>query len=141
MDTTLTINVQLVLPDTVRTNSSIAGTLEITNRGNKRVELITPDYNAALNLVVFDRLWNNISAKALTKAHVAQRRFELLPGQSESFKLVDLAFTTGTKRMAYHLTPSEYYIVAVYHPGTAKLPEHSDCLIVVTSNVRKLVVE
>lgn len=140
MMSTPEITVRLVLPDTVQVNSQIIGALEITNKDNEKIELISPDYNAALNLVVFDRFWNEVSANSVGKVHIAYERFELLSGQTISFELVDLTFTTGTSRMGYKLKSGIYYILAIYHPGTTKFPEQSSYPVAITSNVKKLVV-
>lgn len=134
------ITVRLVLPDTVQANSRVIGTLEITNNDSEKRELVSPNYNAALNLVVFDRFWNLISANSLGKAHIAYQRFELLAGQTASFELVNLTFTTGTALMGYELKSGTYYILAIYHPGTKKLPEQSSYPVVIASNMKKVVV-
>jgi hypothetical protein len=140
MTSTPEITLRLVLPDSAEANSQVKGALEITNTGDKKIELVSPDYNAALNLVVFDRLWNQVSTNSLDKAHVAYERLELLPGQTTTIELADLTFTTGTSRMRYQLKSGVYYVLAVYHPGTTKLPEESSYPFAVASNVRKLVV-
>ena len=141
MTSTPEITIRLVLPDRAKANSPVKGTLEITNAGDKPAQLVSPNYNAALNLVVFDNLWNQVSANSLDKAHIAQERFELSPGQTRTVPLDDLTFITGTARMGYSLKPGVYYILAVYHPGTGKLPEEGAYPLAVASNVRKLVVE
>ncbi len=140
MMSTPEITFRLVLPDTVQVNSQVIGSLEITNKDNEKIELVSPNYNAALNLVVFDSFWNEVSANSLGKAHIAYERFELLSGQTINFELVDLTFTTGTSRMCYKLKSGTYYILAIYHPGTTKLPEQSSYPVAKTSNVKKLVV-
>jgi hypothetical protein len=140
MTSTPEITIRLVLPDSVAVNSQVKGALEITNTGDKKIELVSPSYNAALNLVVFDRLWNQVTANSLDKAHIAYERFELSPGQTTSIELADLTFTTGTSRMRHELKSGIYYVLAVYHPGTAKLPEESTYPFAIASNVRKLVV-
>ena len=140
MTSTPEITIRLVLPDSVDMSSQLKGALEITNTGDKKIELVSPDYNAALNLVVFDSLWNQVSANSLDKAHIAYERFELSPGQTKTIELADLTFTTGTSRMRYELKSGVYYVLAIYHPGTTKLPEQSSYPFTVASNVRKLVV-
>jgi len=140
MASTQDLSVRLVLPEAVPANARIEGALEITNEGSKAVEIVTPQFNAVLNIVVFDSLWNEIRAKSLGKAHIAHQRFELAPGQTMSFELIDLAFATGTSRMGYKLRPGVYYVLAIYHPGTARLPDQSSYPIAIASNVAKLAV-
>ena len=140
MTSTSEITIRLVLPDSVDINSQVKGALEITNTGDKKLELVSPNYNAALNLVVFDSLWNQVSANSLDKAHIAHERFELSPGQTTTIELADLTFTTGTSRMRHELKSGVYYILAIYHPGTTRLPEESSYPFAVASNVEKLVV-
>ena len=60
------------------------------------------------------------------------------PGQTTTVPLDDLIFTTGTSRMRYALKSGVYYILAVYHPGTAKLPEESAYPFAVAANVKNL---
>ena len=134
------ITVRLALPDTVQVNSQVKGILEITNNSNEKREIVSPNYNAALNLVVFDRYWNLVTANSLGKAHIAYERFELLAGQTARFELANLTFTTGTTRMCYELKSGIYYIVAIYHPGTKKIPEQSSFPVAIASNVKKVVV-
>lgn len=140
MISTPTLSVNLVLPNSVEEHSQVRGTLEITNKGSEKVELVSPNYNAALNLVVFDCSWNAVPANSLGKAHIARESFELSPGQTVGFDLPNLTFTTGTSQMSYQLKPGSYYILAVYHPGTAKLPEQGFYPIAISSNVNKLVI-
>jgi len=132
------ISVRLVLPDAVPANARIEGALEITNDGNEEVEVVSPHSNAAMNIVVFDRHWNAVPADSLGKANVAPQRSALAPGQTASFELIDLAFTTGTSRSSYRLRPGIYYALAIYHPGTARLPDQSFYPVAVPSNVAKL---
>ncbi len=134
------ITIRLLLPDTIQANSQLTGALEITNKGKEKTELVSPNYNAALNLVVFDRFWNEVSANSIGKAHIAYQLYELLPGKTISFDLVDLTFTTGTARMGFKLKSGVYYIMAIYHPGTTKLPDQSSYPVLVVSNVKKLIV-
>jgi hypothetical protein len=140
MASTQEISARLVLPGAVHANSRIEGTLEITNRGSKAVEMVSPHFNAALNIVVFDSLWNEVPANSLGKAHIGHQRFELAPGQTVCFELIDLAFATGTSRMGYKLRSGVYYVLAIYHPGTARLPGQSSYPIAIASNVAKLAV-
>lgn len=134
------IAVRLRLPDAVEADSEIGGTLAITNEGEETVEVVRPHYNAALNLVVFDRLWNAVPATPLGKEQVAYERTPLPPGRTVEFELDGLAFTTGTSRMGYALEPGVYRVLAVYHPGTERLPERSSYPIAVPSNVETLAV-
>lgn len=140
MASTPELAVRLVLPDTVQAGSQVQGALEITNKGKEKIELGAPKHNAALNLVVFDRFWNEVPPSSLGKAHIAYELFDLLPGQSIRFELANLTFTTGTSRMGYKLKPGVYYILAIYHPGTTRLPEQSTYPIAIPSNVKELVV-
>jgi len=140
MASTQEISVRLVLPDAVQANSRIEGALQITNKGNEALEMVSPHFNAALNIVVFDSVWNEVRASSLGKAHIAHQRFELAPGQTVSFELIDLAFATGTSRMGYKLRSGVYYVLAIYHPGTARLPDRSSYPIAIASNVAKLAV-
>ena len=140
MATSQGISARLALPDAVHADSRIEGALEITNTSDQAVELVSPHFNAALNVVVFDRHWNQVRANSLGKAHVAHHRFELVPGQTVSFELIDLVFTTGTSRMGYRLPAGIYYVLAIYHPGTARLPDHSSYPIAIPSNVAELAV-
>lgn len=134
------ISVRLALPETVQAHSQIKGSLEITSRTDETVELVSPHCNAALNLVVFNSLWDEVRAGSLGKVHIADQRFELAPGQTVRFELTDLAFTTGSSRMAYKLPSGIYYVLAIYHPGTTRRPDQSSYPIAVPSNVAKLTV-
>ena len=134
------ISIRLALPDTAAAGSRIDGILEITSSRNEPVVMASPNSNAALNIVVFDRLWNEVPANSLGKIHVAYQQFELAPEQTVSFELSDLAFTTGTARMRYNLQPGIYFVLAIYHPGTARLPDQSSYPIAVASNVVRLAV-
>src|SRR5262245_59973661 len=90
MTSTPEITIRLVLPDAAKANAPVQGTLEITNAGDKPAQLVSPDFNAALNLVVFDNLWNQVPANSLDKAHIGQERFELAPGQTKTVSLDNL---------------------------------------------------
>lgn len=134
------ISVRLALPDAVPVDCQIEGSLEITSRIDETIELVSPHCNAALNLVVFNSLWDEVRADSLGKAHIADQRFALAPGQAVRFELTDLAFTTGTSRMAYKLPSGTYYVLAIYHPGTTRRPDQSSYPIAVPSNLAKLTV-
>ena len=103
--------------------------------------MVTPLYNAALNLVVFDKFWNLVTPQSVGKAHVAYESIELSPGQSVSVELKDLAYTSGTAMMTFKLERGVYYVVAIYHPGTDRLPDRSSYPIAVASNVVMLTME
>jgi hypothetical protein len=119
----------------------IGGRLVITNAGNASLSLVSPHYNAALNIVVFDRYWNPVPPNSVGKAQSAYERIEAAPGQSYSFDLPDLVYTSGTARMRLTLGPGVYYVVAIYHPGTDMLPDRSSYPIAVASNVVELTVQ
>jgi hypothetical protein len=135
------VTIRLELPDRVPANVPVAGRLVVTNAGKKTLSLVTPLYNGALNLVVFDKYWNMVTPDAQEKAHVAYDRVEVPPGQSVTFELNDLAYTSGTARMAFKLKQGVYYVVAVYHPGTERLPDQSAYPFAVASNVLELTVQ
>jgi hypothetical protein len=134
------VRIELELPENAPFGAPVAGCLVITNVGDRPLSLVTPLYNAALNIVVFDRYWNQAVPKSIGKAHHAYEQFELAPGQSATYDLADLTYTSGTSEMVFKLDPGIYYVVAVYHPGTARLPDQSAYPIVATSNVVTLVV-
>jgi hypothetical protein len=135
------ITIRLELPDKVHHNSQVSGSLVITNQGDKAIKLITPFYHAAMNLVVFDALWNQVLANSVGKVHIAQEHFEIAPDQSATFELKGLTYTSGTAHMAFSLKSGTYYIMAIYHPGTAKLPDQSFYPIAAASNIEKLIIE
>jgi hypothetical protein len=135
------IMIQLDLPNEVPSSAPVAGALLLTNTGSDPVTLVTPLFNAALNLVVFDHLWNLVSPQPVGKVHIAHEQLNLQPGQSLRVALPDLAYTSGTAQMTFRLSKGRYYIVAVYHPGTEKLPERSVYPLTVTSNVVRLTVK
>ena len=129
------VAVRLELPDSVPARAPVAGRLVIANEGDETLSLVTPRYNAALNIVVFDQFWDPVAPESVGKAHEGHERFEVAPGQSVAVALDDLVYTSGTARMAYALGPGSYYVVAVYHPGTDRLPERSSYPLAVASNV------
>jgi hypothetical protein len=128
------MRVRLEVPD-VREGGRVAGTLHIENLGDGALEEPSPLSAAALNVVVFDRYWNAVEPEPQGKANVGFEAISLEPGDTRQFELVDLAFTSGTARFAYRLPPGRHFAVALYHPGTSRLPEESDYPRVVASNV------
>lgn len=131
----------LNLPTRTDAGRPVEATLTLTNRGDAGVTLLDPRHTAALNLAVFDRYWDQVAPESVGKAHVAPVEVELVPGGAATFVLDDLVFTTGTAQMRFELVPGTYHVVAIYHPGTARLPAESTYPIVVASEVRTLVVE
>lgn len=131
---------ELELPDRVASGTAVKGSLRIYNDRADPVELASPSAPAALNLVAFDQLWNMVAADPQGKANVARDTFTLAPGGSATYELEDLRYLTGSALMAVRLQPGTYHVVALYHPGTDRLPEQSDYPIAVASNVARLVV-
>jgi hypothetical protein len=134
------LEIQLELPEQAKAGEAIPVQLVITNRSDHDLSLVTPLYNAALNLVVFDALWNMVLPQPIAKAHVAFDHIELAPNSRVTVSLVDLSYISGTAHMQFKLDPGAYYVNAVYHPGTARLPEDSAYPIVAVSNVARLII-
>jgi hypothetical protein len=132
------VAVRLELPERATAGSPIAGRLELTNTGDEPFTGASPLSAAALNLVVFDRLWDPVQPDAVGKVHVGQGRIELEPGGTQTFELQDLAYVSGTAGMAYTLVPGVYFVLAVYHPGSDPLPERSGYATAVSSNVARV---
>ena len=135
------ITVQLELPESVKSGLPVAGRLTITNVGDTELSIASPFYNAALNILVFNKYWDEVAPDSAWKAHHAQGLFHLAPGQSETFDLPDLTYTSGTAQMMFKLKKGAYFVLAIYHPGTEQLPEKSSYPIVAASNVVKLDVQ
>jgi len=135
------IDVQLELPKQVTAGESIHIQLTIINRSHSSISLTTPLYNAALNLLVFDELWNLILPQGIGKVHVAFDRIELAPNARFTFNIENLSYISGTSQMSFNLKTGQYYVLAVYHPGTARLPSESTYPIIAVSNVAKLDIE
>ncbi len=134
------LEVRLELPKQAKVGEAIPVRLVITNRSDRDLSLATPLYNAALNLVVFDALWNMVLPQPVAKAHVAFDHIELAPNSGVTASLDDLSYVSGTAQMKFKLNPGVYYVTAVYHPGTARLPEDSTYPIVAVSNVARLII-
>jgi hypothetical protein len=111
------------------------GTLRIENGGDGSVRNASPLSAAALNVVVFDRLWNAVEPEPRGKVNVGYDEVSLEPGEALQFELDNLAFTSGTARFAYRLQPGRHFAVAFYHPGTSRLPDESSYPAVVVSNM------
>jgi hypothetical protein len=116
----------------------LIGTLRIENHGDQSVRIASPRSAAAFNVVVFDRLWNAVEPDPRGKVNVGDDQVALEPGDVVSFELEDLAFTSGTARFAYRLPPGRHFVVAIYHPGTSRLPDESSYPAIVTSNVASI---
>jgi hypothetical protein len=135
------LSISLTLPEKVRTGTAVAASLVVANEGSSAITVVHPDYHAALNLVVFDRTWDQVSPDSVGKVHVAYSQLNLAPGESRTFDLDDLVFTTGTARMRFTLGRGTYYVAAIYHPGSARLPLESSYPLVAISAIRELIVE
>ena len=129
---------RLKLPEQASAGSPLAGRLELTNTGDEPFSAASPLSAAALNLVVFDRFWNLVEPDSVGKVHVGHDLVELAPGETKAFELSDLAYVSGTAGMAFSLEPGVYFVVAVYHPGSDRLPEQSEYPTAVSSNVVRL---
>lgn len=135
------LDLRLELPERVPAAAEVKGSLTVTNSGSETVSVVAPFSAAALSLVVFDRYWNLVEPGSEAKAHVAEERAKLGPGDSLAWDLPDLSFVSGTAQMRYALEPGAYHVLAVYHPGTHRLPEESSYPLVVVSEVVPLEVE
>jgi hypothetical protein len=132
------VAVRLELPERATGGSPIAGRIEVTNTGDDAFTGASPLSAAALNLVVFDRLWDLVQPDAVGKVNVGHGWIELDPGETQAFELHDLAYASGTAGMAYSLGPGVYFVLAVYHPGSDPLPERSGYTTAVSSNVARV---
>jgi hypothetical protein len=132
------VELRLELPAQVSAGVPITGRLTLTNAGDDPFSGVSPLSSAALNVVVFDRLWDLVQPDAVGKVHVGHDRIELAPGETRAFGLSDLAYVSGTAGMAYSLGSGLYFVVAVYHPGSDRLPERSEYPTAVSSNVVRL---
>ena len=137
----MSLAVTLTLPDKVKSGAPVPGSLAVTNTGHVPISIVIPDYAAAMNLVVFDHYWNQVTPNSVGKVHVAYTRTDLAPGAAKVFPLADLAFTTATARMLFQLKPGTYHVAAIYHPGTAQLPDQSTYPHAAVSVPRTLIVE
>jgi hypothetical protein len=126
---------RLELPERVAAGGRLAGRLTVTNSGAEPLAVVSPFSAAALSLVVFDRYWNFVEPRPQAKVHVAEERAELEPGESLAWDLPDLSFVSGTAQLRYELEPGAYHVLAVYHPGTHRLPEESSYPAVALSDV------
>jgi hypothetical protein len=129
------LDVRLELPERVAAGDPIGGRLTVSNTGEEPASVVSPFGAAVLSLVVFDRLWNLVQPAPVAKVHVAEERTELAAGASLAWELPDLSFVTGTAQMRYSLAPGTYHVLAVYHPGTERLPERSTYPTVAVSEV------
>lgn len=129
------LDVRLELPERVAAGDSVTGRLTVTNPGEEAISVGSPFGAAALSLVVFDRYWNLVEPAPVAKVHTADERTELASGESLAWDLSDLSFVSGTAQMRYSLRPGEYHALAVYHPGTDRLPEQSSYPVVAVSEV------
>lgn len=136
-----TLEVRLQAPDRVKAGAVVPAQLTLVSRGDQPLSLVTPLYNAALNLVVFDALWNMLVPQAIGKVHVASAQIALAPEERITVGLDDLSYVSGTGQMTFTLKPGVYFILAVYHPGTARLPKDSEYPTIVVSNVIRLIVD
>lgn len=132
------LDVRLDLPDRVTPGGPLDGRLTIANAGTEPISVLAPSAPAALTLVLFDRYWNVVEPAPVAKVHVAPERRELGPGESMTAELADLSFVSGTAQMRYSPAPGTYYVLAVYHPGTDRLPERSSYPVAAVSNVARL---
>ena len=132
------LEVRLELPERATVGTSLGGRLTVANTGSDPVSLVAPSAAAALTLVLFDRYWNVVEPTPVAKVHVAPEHRELAPGESLAAELPELSFVSGTAQMRYSPAPGTYYVLAVYHPGTDRLPERSSYPLVAVSNVARL---
>jgi hypothetical protein len=116
----------------------VAGRLELTNTASEPFSAASPLSPAASSILVFDRLWNPVPPEAVGKVHVAHEVVELAPGETRTFELTDLAYVGATAGLAHPLRPGLYFVLAIYHPPTDRLPERSEFPIAVSSNVVRL---
>jgi hypothetical protein len=135
------LSISLTLPEKVRSGTAVPGSLVVANEGSSAITVVHPGYHAALSLVVFDRTWDQVSPNSVGKVHVAHSQVNIAPRESWTFDLDDLEFTTGTARMRFTLARGTYYVAAIYHPGSARLPSESSYPLVATSAIRQLIVE
>ena len=135
------ISVSLILPEKVCSGTAVAGSLIVGNDGSSAITVVHPGYPAALNLVIFDCSWNQVTPDSVGKVHIAYSQVEIAPGEFRTFALDDLAFTTGTAQMRFALGRGRYYVAAIYHPGSARLPSESAYSLVAISAIRELIVE
>lgn len=132
------LEVRLDLPDRATSGAPLDGRLTIANAGTDPISVVAPSAAAALTLVLFDRYWNVVEPAPVAKVHLAPDRKDLAPGESIAAELTDLSFVSGTAQMRYSPAPGNYYVLAVYHPGTDRLPDRSAYPVVTVSNVVQL---
>jgi hypothetical protein len=107
----------------------------ITNDGKELLSLASPGSTAALTFVVFDHFWNPVPPESLGKVHVAPEVLDIPPNHTHVWDFRDLVAASGTLGTVMRLPLGKYSILAVYHPGTAGLPEQSEYPVVAVSNV------
>lgn len=134
------LRIHLELPGSVARGDEIRGSLVVENQGEERLELVAPFAPAATNLLVFDHLWNPVAPQPRAKVNVAHEPLALGPGESATFELAGLTYVSGSAQMGFDLAPGRYVVLALYHPGTERLPENSSYPVVVVSNLVAVVV-
>jgi hypothetical protein len=132
------LEVRLDLPERATSGAPLDGRLTIANAGDEPISVLAPSGPAVLTLVLFDRFWNVVEPAPVAKVHVAPERTELAPGESLDAALPGLSFLSGTAQMQYSPAAGTYYVIAVYHPGTDRLPDRSSYPLVAVSNVARL---
>lgn len=132
------LELRLELPSQGSVGAAIEGRLTIENAGSEPVSVVPPFTAATLSIGVFDRYWNVVAPRPEAKEHAAWNEVELGPGDSLVFELPGLSYLSGTARMSYALGPGIYYVLAVYHPGTDRLPDRSSYPVVAVSNVAQI---
>jgi hypothetical protein len=135
------IAVSLELPAKATSGKRLRGRLTIENQGKKALRAASPESAGALNIVVFDRLWNLVAPMAAGKVNVARSEISLEAGASTSVDIDGLGYVSGTAAMEYALKPGVYRVLAVFHPGTSRRPDESDYPVVVASNVVEIEVK
>jgi hypothetical protein len=138
--TNIDLALRLELPDIVGPGATVPVRLVLTNMGRTWARLVAPQSAAALNIIVFDRLWDLVSPESSEKVHIASLDIAIPPGASQPFEWDGLSYTSGTARLVYRLGPGVYHVLAVYHPGDNRLPARSDYPAVIASNAVALMV-
>lgn len=135
------LTVWLELPASVREGAPVGGRLVIANEGEEPLSLASPGSTAALTFVAFDNLWNSIPPESLGKVHVAPEILDVPPGRRHVWEFRDLVAVSGTSSTVIRLPPGRFYIFAVYHPGTARLPERSEYPVIAVSDVATVTID
>lgn len=132
------LRVDLDVPGSVPNGKPVQATLTVVNEGSEGLDLVAPTSPATTNFVVFDLLWNLVAPQPAGKVNASRQILTIGPGESEAFELQGLSYVSGTAMMRYDLGPGRYRVLAVYHPGTARLLEEAEYPIAIVSSVEVL---